>query len=463
MKAKIIGLVLFLVGLGANLNAQDTACKNDPVIREKLSIYTEYYKSKNYEDAYTNWKEVYEECPNATKNLYIHGPRLVTKQIKKAKSPEEKEILVGQLVKLYDDRMEYYPSAKKKGYVLGKKGVTMVNYKYGTSKEAFDVLDEAYKIDGDNLSSTSLNRYFVSSVRLFQEKEFTDEQVFEVYDNVMVSIENSLDKENDIIAKLEQKKNEGTELSKKEAKKLKIAKNHVGAYETNAASLEKTIGKIATCDRLEALYGVKFEENKDNIKWVNGGVKMMSRKKCFSSDVFFKLIDSKSKLAPDASSSRVAGLLSLSNKNFTEAIKYYDEAIALESDPKKKSKDYLNGAKALFKIGKKSKARTYAREAIKLNKNWGDPYILIGDMYASSANSCGTNGFEKKAVYWAALDKYSKARRVDPKAASTASKKISQWGTQVPNKTMIFQFGYIGKPTYKIECWIHETVKVPQS
>ncbi len=190
---------------------------------------------------------------------------------------------------------------------------------------------------------------------------------------------------------------------------------------------------------------------------------MMTRKKCFDSDVFFKLIDSKSKLAPDASSSRVAGLLSLSNKEYSKALKYYKEAIALGTDADKKADDYYKSAQCLFKLGRRSEARSYAYKAIENRKNWGQPYILIGDMYAASANACGTNAFEKKAVYWAAIAKYSKARKVDPKVSKTAAKKINAWGAQVPNKTMIFQFGYIGKPKYQIGCWINETVNVPQS
>ena len=144
-------------------------------------------------------------------------------------------------------------------------------------------------------------------------------------------------------------------------------------------------------------------------------------------------------------------------------MKYYNEAIELGDDANKKADDYYKAAQSLFKLGRKSEARSYAYKAIENRKGWGDPYILIGDMYASSANSCGSNVFEKKAVYWAAVAKYSQARNVDPKVSKKASTKIGQWGAQAPDKTMIFQFGYIGKPKYKIGCWINETVSVPQT
>ena len=471
MKSKFFGLVLFVVGLVFSLPAvaqdevpaekKEIACKEDQKIKENLSIYYEYYKSKNYKDAYESWSYIYENCPSAHKNIYIHGPKLLKYKYKKATTEEEKQMYLAKLVKVYDNRLVYFPG--KEGYVLGMKGSDMINYKIGTSKEAYDVLAKAYEVDGNKLGASVLYSYFTASTRLFNEKVFGDEEVFIVYDQVVEAIDFNKEVKINTIAKYEQMEEDGKTLSKKEDKAFKKAKKYLGSYETVEANVEKIIGKIATCDRLDILYGDKFEANKGDIDWVNGGVKMMTRKKCFDSKVFFKLIDSKSKLAPDASSSRVAGLLSLSNKQYSKALKYYEEAIKLGDDSNKKADDYYKAAQCLFKLGQRSKARSYAYKAIDNRKGWGEPYILIGDMYAASANACGENAFEKKAVYWAAVAKYSTARNVDPKVSKKAAGKINSWGAQVPNKTMIFQFGYIGKPKYKIKCWINETVNVPQS
>ena len=458
----IIGLAITTPVISQeNPDTEKSACKDDQKVKENLSIYYEYYKSKNYVDSYVAWNFIFENCPSAHKNIYIHGPKLVKFKYKKATTPEEKKQYLDQLMKVYDNRLTYFPG--KKGYVLGMKGTDMVNLKVGTSQEAYDVLSKAYSIDGKKLSASTLYSYFISSTRLFNEKVFTDEDVFRVYDEVIEAIDFDIDVAETKIAKYEQIQEDGETLSKKDAKTLKYAKKHLKAYNTVDKNVEKIIGKIATCDRLDILYGTKYETEKENIDWVNGGVKMMTRKKCFSSDIFFKLIAAKSKLSPDASSSRVAGLLSLSNKDYSSALTYYKEAIKLGDDKIKKGDDYYKAAQALFKLGRRSEARSYCYKAVENKKGWGTPYILIGDMYASSANSCGTNVFEKKAVYWAALDKYSKARRVDPRVSKKASQKISSWGSQVPTKTMIFQFGYIGKPKYKVGCWIGETVNVPQS
>ncbi|MEZ4948138.1 MAG: hypothetical protein R2784_01895 [Saprospiraceae bacterium] len=51
--------------------------------------------------------------------------------------------------------------------------------------------------------------------------------------------------------------------------------------------------------------------------------------------------------------------------------------------------------------------------------------MLIGDMYAQSSSSCGSNAFEKGLAVLAALDKYSYAKSIDnnPEVQSDAIQK----------------------------------------
>ena len=58
-------------------------------------------------------------------------------------------------------------------------------------------------------------------------------------------------------------------------------------------------------------------------------------------------------------------------------------------------------------------ARTYALEALQLRPDWGDPLILIGDIYAAE-NDAFDDDFERSTVYWAAVDKFIQAKSIDP-------------------------------------------------
>jgi len=108
-----------------------------------------------------------------------------------------------------------------------------------------------------------------------------------------------------------------------------------------------------------------------------------------------------------------------------------------------------------------SKAREYARKAIKLKPNWGAPYILIGKLYASSGPLCGPGtGWDSQIVTWVAIDKWNKAKRVDPSVANEANRLIRQYSKYMPSKGDIFQRNLTEGGTYKVKCWIQETTTI---
>ena len=52
-----------------------------------ISLFTPYAKGGNYKDALEFWKIAYEECPAATKDIYLYGVRIVGWQIENEKDP----------------------------------------------------------------------------------------------------------------------------------------------------------------------------------------------------------------------------------------------------------------------------------------------------------------------------------------------------------------------------------------
>ena len=84
-----------------------------------------------------------------------------------------------------------------------------------------------------------------------------------------------------------------------------------------------------------------------------------------------------------------------------------------------------------------SKARQLALEAAAARPNWGEPYILIGRMYASSGPLCGPGrGWESQVVVWVAVDAWVKARNIDASFAAEANKMINQYTGLCPIKKM---------------------------
>jgi len=85
---------------------------------------------------------------------------------------------------------------------------------------------------------------------------------------------------------------------------------------------------------------------------------------------------------------------------------------------------------------------------------------MIGDMYAESAKDCGTNELPSRAAYWTAVDKYIKAKQVDPEVAAEADKKIAAYSVYFPTASTIFFYALKEGDTYKVECWINEETKI---
>ncbi len=81
-------------------------------------------------------------------------------------------------------------------------------------------------------------------------------------------------------------------------------------------------------------------------------------------------------------------------KNYELALKYLEEATAIE-DTEKLADAYYYIAFCQQMQGNKIQARANALKAIENNTNYGDPYILIGDLYAASSNECSADDLEK--------------------------------------------------------------------
>ena len=47
----------------------------------------------------------------------------------------------------------------------------------------------------------------------------------------------------------------------------------------------------------------------------------------------------------------------------------------------------------------------------------GKAYMLIGDMYASTSRNCGKDGYSRGLAVIVAINKYNKAKSVDPSKA----------------------------------------------
>jgi len=153
-------------------------------------------------------------------------------------------------------------------------------------------------------------------------------------------------------------------------------------------------------------------------------------------------------------------LYNVSKEKLEESSTFFKLAIDLQSDQLLKAKYYLELSDVTRRIGNYQLARTYALNSIENDPTNGYPYMLIGYIYAAAGKTCSEDEFEQKTVFWAVVDKFAKAKSVDPNLTDEANKAIDDYKPHFPDTESIFFYGLKVGDSYTIKCWINEVTTV---
>ena len=165
---------------------------------------------------------------------------------------------------------------------------------------------------------------------------------------------------------------------------------------------------------------------------------LLSDQNCEDTKLFADASENLYQLEPSSQAAYNLARLFYKKADIEKSIVYYREAIdnaTVDEDEDKAKYNYELGLIQFSKYDNKQLARTYALSAIESMPEWGEPYILIGNLYASSSSVCGENDFEKTTIFWAAVDKFQKAKALDPEVNGEAAELISKYSPSVLNHT----------------------------
>ena len=434
--------------------------------RENLSIFAESAKIKNYKAAYEPWMSVRTNCPKYSLATFQYGELILKDFIKSSSSEQEKMNYVDDLLKLYDEWAANFPIRKgvnQIGKIYSSKGQAMIDNNFENKLKIYQTFEYAYNNDINSFSNPkSLAYYFQTAYDLYKmgNSEVPLEVLFNKYEELTERFESlriDIAKNIDIILKKEES---GVALSSKEERNKRIYdtnSNAVGAY---LQLIDQRIAKEATCDILIPLYSKSFEANKDNSLWIKRAAGRLDGKECSDDPLFVTLVEQLHSLEPSADSAYYLGILNDKSGNSDQALKYYQESVTLESDNYKKANILYRIAVKFKNSGRKTSSRNYAERALSFQPSMGKAYILIANLYASSANACGDSQFNKRAVYWLAAQTAQKAGRVDASIRKIANRTAASYNGRAPSKTDIFTEGNQGQ-TVRFSCWIARSVKVP--
>ena len=395
------------------------------------SLYAEYYKQRNYPMAVDPWRWMFFNCPLATQNLYIHGATLVKFLYQNETDPIRREAYVDTLMMVYDQRIQYF---NREGYVLGRKVADLYGFRPNEAQSHYDISERSIELEGNTSQADVLLINFQATIRLAEAGLLDAEKIVINYDRAMDYID------------------------------FNLVNNPEDSVYFNPArnNIEALFEPYASCENLVKIYTPRFEANPEDPELLDKITFMLNRSGCTSEELFYKATRNYHRLRPTAQSAFLMGRLENNLENYNEALGYYEQAIDLGADQEVPDKftTYMLMADLLYRnLNRPSQARSYALKAAEADPDNGRPYLLIGEMYAASARSCGTDEVSTGAVYWVAVDMFIKARNVgeDPEVKERASQLIATFSQYFPNNEILFFHGLDGGKPYRVNCWINET------
>ena len=428
----------------------------EPVITEEcvmnVSLFHEATKNKMFADAYNPWWEVYTTCPNANKSIYTDGAKIVEALFQATSDAAEKERLAKLAVEMQDKRIRFFGNDPKypKAYILGEKGLAYVDF-YGDAKlaEARECLRQSVDGMGANSKIMVLVKLAdVSYARYTQDPDKYAEQFISDYEIASNTL--------------------GDQAAAPNNKNAEIAGKQKDYVDNIFA-----ISGAADCAKLDELYWDDVRDNVNNLDMLQKIAKLYKRVRCTESDVYFAACEAAHKLQPTDESAAGCASMSAKKGDYAQAVAYYDQAIklAMVEDELEDVADYqYNAAFYCYNNLKKfAEARKYAQASIAtlsglgISKGQGRCYIIIGMCYASTQlyPNDAKGRILNKTVYWAAVDKFAKAKQIDSSVEAQASEFINSYSRFYPTKEERFDLpGEFSGSTYYVGGWIGETTAI---
>lgn len=399
---------------------------------EQTSIYSEFVKQKNYSDALPGWRYVFNNAPKFRMDTYTKGEDIMIGMYNKTKNPA----YVDTLMMVYDQWIKYFGNHKKlgEGYVLGKKGYNLYRLK-GTSdvhaaKEAYGYLIKSYEMEGAKTHPLTVKMIFAVADHLLKEKQLTNDEYLNLYMKLTEYAENG----------------------------AKVAKNKE-PYEDVKTTIDALFfnAGVADCGTLNSFLAPKFEKDKENMEVLKEISGLLKRGECTDLPLFAAVAENLYRLDPTAEAAYNLAIMFLKKQEYDKTEAYLKEAIEKSTDDAAKADYYFRLAQ--IKLSKKqlAEAKRNALEVLKLNPNMGQAYLIIGNAYAAYSKSYGEDDFDHASVFWAAVDKFIKAKQVDPSVTEEANKLINAYSPYFPSKDEAFFRSVTPGTTVKIGDWINET------
>ncbi|MDO4163496.1 MAG: hypothetical protein Q4D56_03780 [Bacteroides sp.] len=439
MRIKTLVAALLLSGGVTSAFAQNDCNANSSISHEAV-------KAENYKDAYAPCMAVLKDCPTLRYYTFTDAIKILQNflQTNKDRSSADYKKYFDELMGVHDLRIQKIPEFVAKGVKLsisenGGLGAKAIDYlAYAPSAD----LNQAYawlkqSVDGDkgNAEGAVLHYFLdVSMQKVKADSNHTD-QFFQDYLDASKYVEEAI----------------ATETKPAKKKNLEAIKENIVAMFVNSG--------VADCESLQNIYGPKVDANQNDSTFLKKTIAILRMMKCNESEVYFKASDYLYRIDPNADAAVGVAYMYYKKGDYDNAVKYFDEALGMETDNDKKAEMAYATAAALFSAKKLSQARSYCLKAASFKEGYGQPYILLAHIYASSPKWSDEPALNK-CTYFLVIDKLQRAKAVDPNVAEEANKAISTYSAYTPQAKDLFMLGYKAGDRVTIGGWIGESTTI---
>lgn len=407
------------------------------------SLYQEFYKQKQWKDAYEPWKMVVDHCPKYHTNTYVRGGNILANLYATAATAEERENYFNEILWMNDKRAEAFG---EKWNCTARKAQAYQQYKPNEKTTIYNLYKQAAEEGGQELDQQYCVLYLQATIQYLVSIQASTEQMsilFDVYDYASEAMDHSLTQTaNELDAATQQ----GDE------KKIAKLQKELDNTRNNIAALEKLIEPYASCDKIIPIYENRFKETPTDLALLKKITTALNSKGCTESELFFAATENLHKLEPTPKSAFLMGQMLLGKKEFESAAKYLEEAENTSEDVGTKAKAAFQRATALSRAKSYSAAREAARRAANYDKSLaGKATLLVANMYLATP---GQN------AAFAAYDEAARAKSLDPSIAADANRVMNAAHGRFPTKENLFFEGGTAGASVSVGSWIGGTATV---
>lgn len=417
----------------------------DDLIQDHV-VYKGFLKENKFDQAFSYWEKLYKQAPVADGKRIDHfydGEQFYIKKYESATDPAQKEAFRKEALAIFDQEAA---CTGKVGPAMGRKGYYMFYNLATPYPDTYAALKSSIDATGKDAEYIVLVPMAYVLVDQFKNKRVSEGEARSIFTQLMEIADHNIANNKTYSAQYQQ------------------------AKDAMLPTLAQIEGTLFDCTWFKNKLEPQYRADPENGELIKEIYLKLAGQDCSDADPLMVELKTKYEAYAAEVNAKVLAEFYASNPGahakalydegkYGDAIEKYNQAISQESDPNKLADYYQALASIEFRqFDRYTTAREHARKALKLRPDWGQPLILIGDMYAKSYRSCGDSDFEQRCVILAAMEKYYAAKAIDPEVADQVNERISRFMGSRPSLEDGHMLGKKEGQPYSIGCWIGETV-----